>query len=237
MPGHRAEKPRRSVIFLGFDLEEIGLFGSRYFVEHSPVPLDRIKLLLVADMIGRSLGGVCEPYAFVLGSEHAPALPPLIAESARGRDLTVGILGADLLVIDRSDYGPFRARGVPFLFFSTGENPRYHTPDDTADSLNVPKCTEISRLIFGILARAADAPALPPWSAVADNPLAEAVTVRDVMREMLANRAKLKIGLPNVILMRNVLGTLDVVIARGSITPAERSAMAKVASLVLASIF
>jgi len=45
-------------MFIGFDLEEAGLYGSRYFVEHSPVPLDRVALFITADMIGRSLGGL-----------------------------------------------------------------------------------------------------------------------------------------------------------------------------------
>ena len=44
-------------MFIGFDLEEAGLFGSRYFVEHPPVPLDQVALFVTADMIGRSLGG------------------------------------------------------------------------------------------------------------------------------------------------------------------------------------
>jgi len=66
------EKPRRSVMFVGFDLEEVGLWGSRYFVEHSPIPLDRVSLFITADMIGRSLGGVCDSTVFVLGSEHEP---------------------------------------------------------------------------------------------------------------------------------------------------------------------
>src|SRR5262249_17959507 len=124
------ERPKRSVMFIGFDLEEIGLYGSRYFVEHSPVPLDKIALFLPADMIGRSLGGICQPYVFVFGTEHAPAVRPWVEEAGRRQPVTVGMMGTDLLVLDRSDYGPFRARGVPYLFFSTGENPTYHTPAD-----------------------------------------------------------------------------------------------------------
>ena len=62
-------------------------------------------------MIGRSLAGVCDSHVFVMGSEHAPGLRPWIEEAARGRPLTVGLLGADLLVLNRSDYGPFRSRG------------------------------------------------------------------------------------------------------------------------------
>ena len=87
-------------------------------------------------MIGRSLAGVCESHVFVMGTENAPGLRPWIDEAAKGRPLTVGLLGADILVLNRSDYGPFRSRGIPFLFFTTGENPRYHKPDDTAETLN-----------------------------------------------------------------------------------------------------
>ena len=107
------ERPRRSLMFLGFDQEEIGLYGSRYFVEHPPAPLDRLALFLTADMIGRALGGVCEPYVFVMGTEHSPGLRPWIERAARDRPITVGLLGTDLLMVNRSDYGPFRAGRSP----------------------------------------------------------------------------------------------------------------------------
>jgi hypothetical protein len=51
--------PRRSMMFIGFDLEELGLYGSRYFVAHAPVSLDKVVLFVTADMIGRSLAGIC----------------------------------------------------------------------------------------------------------------------------------------------------------------------------------
>ena len=72
-------------MFIGFDLEEIGLFGSRYFVAHPPVPLKQVALFITADMIGRALGGICDVHVFVLGTEHAPGLRPWIDEAARDR--------------------------------------------------------------------------------------------------------------------------------------------------------
>ncbi len=138
-------------MFIGFDLEEAGLFGSRYFVAHPPVPLDRVALFITADMIGRALAGVCDEHVFVMGTEHAPGLRPWIEEARRGRPLIVGLLGADLLVLNRSDYGPFRSRSIPFLFFTTGENPCYHTPQDTADTLDYPKMTAIARMIHQVV--------------------------------------------------------------------------------------
>ena len=72
-------------MFVGFDQEEIGLYGSRYFVEHPPAPMERLALFLTADMIGRALGGVCESCVFVMGSEHSPGLRPWIERAARDR--------------------------------------------------------------------------------------------------------------------------------------------------------
>jgi hypothetical protein len=232
----RAGATPRSVMFVGFDLEEVGLFGSRYFVEHPPVPLDRVKLFITADMIGRALGGVCTSNVFVMGTEHAPALRPWVEAAAQGEPLSVGLLGSDLLVLNRSDYGPFRARRIPYLFFSTGENPRYHSPSDTAETLDYAKLASITRLIDHVVRQAAETPALPAWTAVPDNSLAEAVAVRDVLKTLLEHRAELKIAPAQSLLMTNTLRGLDAIVARGVITPAERTTMVNVARIVLLSV-
>jgi hypothetical protein len=232
-----AEKPRRSLMFVGFDLEEVGLFGSRYFVEHPPVPLGNIGLFITADMIGRSLGGVCEPYVFVMGSEHAPALRSWLDLAAIGGNVKVGLLGSDLLLLNRSDYGPFRNKQVPYLFFSTGENPVYHTTRDVPETLNYPKLTAISRIIHSVVRQASTAERLPAWSSTPDHSLAEAVTIRDVIRTLLAHRDDLKIGAAQAFLMGNALRSLDAIIERGTITAEERTAVVRVARIILVSLF
>ena len=214
--------PKRSLMFIGFDLEEAGLFGSRYFVAHSPVPLEKITLFITADMISRALAGVCDSHVFVMGSENAPGLRPWIEEAAKGRPLSVDLMGADLLVLNRSDYGPFRSKGIPFLFFTTGENPRYHTAQDTPESLDYPKLTAISRLIGQVVRKAVDAPDVPRWQSSPDNPFAEAVAIREVLGILLKNSDRLKIGRPQLFLINNILGLLDGIVERGKITPDEQ---------------
>ncbi len=228
--------PKRSVMFIGFDLEEAGLFGSRYFVAHPPVPLDRVGLFVTADMIGRAFAGVCTANVFIIGSEHAPGLRPWIDESAQGRRLAVGLLGADLLVLNRSDYGPFRSRGIPFLFFTTGENPRYHSPEDTPDTLDYPKLTEISQMIHQVVVKAALAPELPHWQANPDYPFAEAVTIRDVLQLLVKSRDQLKLGGPQLFLINNTSSLLDGIVARGSITPDERARVLQACRIVLFTV-
>jgi Zn-dependent M28 family amino/carboxypeptidase len=230
------ERPRRSLVFIGFDLEEVGLFGSRYYVAHPPVPLEKVVLFITADMIGRSLGGVCPSHVFVIGSEHAPGLRAWVNEAARGRALTVGLLGADLLVLNRSDYGPFRNRRIPFLFFTTGVNPRYHSPQDTAETLDFPKLTAISRLIHQVALKSVDAPAVPCWQENADHPVAEAVTLRDVLQILSKNNGPLKIAGPQLFLINNTLSTLEGIVARGAITPDERGRVIQAARIVLFTV-
>jgi hypothetical protein len=231
------ERPKRSVMFIAFDLEEVGLFGSRYFVEHSPVPLDRVKLFVTADMIGRALGGVCTSNVFVMGTEHAPQLRPWIDTSAHDEPLSIGLLGSDLLILNRSDYGPFRARKIPYLFFTTGENPCYHSAEDKPETLDYRKLTAISRVILGVVRQATLAVEVPAWRPVPDHPLAEAVAVRDVLKTLLQHRQALKIAPAQIVLMTNTLHGLDAIVARGAITPAERTAMVNVARIVLLSVF
>jgi hypothetical protein len=229
-------KPRRSMMFVGFDLEELGLFGSRYFVAHPPVPLGSIALFITADMIGRALAGVCQDDVFVLGSEYAPGLRPWIEAAARERPVKVGLLGSDVLVLDRSDYGPFRSRRIPFLFFSTGENPCYHSPRDTPETLNFAKLAAISQVIHEITVAAASADRIPRWSAEPDYPLAEAITIRKVLRQFLEDRDALGLGGAQLFLMNRTLQTLDGIVARGVMTPSERAGVIQAARIILFTV-
>ncbi len=237
------EKPRRGVILVGFDLEErgpkgeFGLRGSQFFAKHPPVPLDQVDLFVTADMIGRSLGGVCRSYVFAIGSEREPVVRPWIARAAEGKPVTVGLLGSDMLVIDRSDYGPFRSRQVPFLFFTTGENPLYHTPLDRADTIDYPKLEAISRIIHGVVREAARSDSAIAWSAEPDYPVAEALAVRDVLKTLLEHRQALNIGPYQVALMGQTIRTVDAIADRGTMTAAERSRIVRAAQVILFTVF
>ncbi|HEU5117204.1 MAG TPA: M28 family peptidase, partial [Isosphaeraceae bacterium] len=230
------QRPRRSLMFVGFDLEEYGLWGSRHFAEHPPIPLEDIKLFLTADMVARSLGGVCKSYLFVMGSEHAPELRAWVNQAAEGLPLTLGIVGSDLLFFDRSDYGPFRERKVPYLFFSTGENPRYHTPRDTPETLDYKHLEAVARMVEKIVREAANADSVPSWSPEPDHPFGEAVVLRDVLNLLLEHRDELEMKPLSVALIRAQIKTLSAVIERGTITPSERQRMLRGAQVILYSV-
>ncbi len=234
---------RRGLMFVGFDLEErgpkgeFGLRGSQFFANHAPVPLDQVRLFITADMIGRALGGVCLEDVFVLGSEHEPGLRPWITAAAQGRPVRVNLLGSDVLVIDRSDYGPFRTRQIPYLFFTTGENPLYHSSRDLAATINYEKLTAISQVVAHLVGSVSCAENLPRWAAEPDYPVAEAEAFRHVFQTLLDHRVDLKIKAYPMLLLKQAIRTSDEVVARGSMTVAERNAIVRAAQVVLFTVF
>src|SRR6202011_2560311 len=105
---------------------------------------------------------VMDDYVFVLGSETSPHLRKVVEEMKPEKGLAVGRLGADLIGT-RSDYGPFRSRRVPFLFFSTGQHPDYHRPTDLPDRIDYPKLRKICLWIHDLTWRLANDETMPVW--------------------------------------------------------------------------
>lgn len=233
----------RGIIFVGFDLEErgpqgeFGLRGSQFFARNLPRPIEEIRLFVTADMIGRALGGVCREDVFVLGSEREPGVRPWIDQAALGQPVQVNLLGSDVLVIDRSDYGPFRTRQVPYLFFTTGENPLYHSSRDLAATIDYPKLTAISRIMGRVVQLASQADKIPAWSIEPDYPIAEARSFLHVFQTLLDHRDDLKIGLYQATLLRQAIKTAQGVVDRGSMSSVERNAIVRAAQVVLFTVF
>lgn len=230
------DPPRRSILFVGFDLEESGLFGSRAFVADPPVPLDKIPLFITADLIGRSLGGVCKEDVFVLGSEFSPGIRPLVLDAAQGKAVRVDLLGSDILMIDRSDYGPFRAKKVPHLFFTTGENPAYHTPDDIPETLEYSKLHAITGVVHSLVVEAARRDDLPAWEPTSEPSLEEARGLHAVMSELLENKDELRIPAFQARLLRNTVESLRKIVAEESFSASQRTVTIRVAQLILATV-
>jgi hypothetical protein len=233
----RKQKPRRTLVFVAFDLEERGLLGSTYFAEHPPRPLRDLKALLVADMLGRSMANVMDEYVFVLGSERSARLRRLVEEVRTPPGLAVGRLGADLIGT-RSDYGPFRDRQVPFLFFSTGQHPDYHRPTDTPERVDYAKLRRIAVWVADLLTRLADDDEAPAW---AEEPLPpdldEVRAVRELVRRVLAHPESFPLGAGKRALVGGVEERLGKIVRSGTVTGEDRDWMLWTGRLLLATVF
>ena len=126
---HFAAHPtERTLVFIAFSGEEIGLCGSTYFVEHAPVPLDSIDLMINMDM----LGGLSDTVFTVSGAGTAREAAGVLAEVGEGSGLRIETIAGGH---GPSDHAAFYAREIPVFFFATPPTQRYHTPDDRAETL------------------------------------------------------------------------------------------------------
>jgi hypothetical protein len=232
----RGEAPRRSIAFINFDLEEHLLWGSRWFAAHAPWPMERIRLFMTADMLGRSLGNLPVKTVFVLGSEHAPALRETLDEIRPLESVQLARLGADLIGT-RSDYGPFRDRKVPFLFFSTGEHPDYHTPQDTPDRLDYNRIAGVSQVVEEICLRIGNTDHPPTWSKAAEPDMAEVRTLHWVSGLLLDAAEDRKLTDVQRALITNVRNRTAQIESRGTVTADERAWLIRSAQLLMLAVF
>jgi hypothetical protein len=230
-------RPRRTLLFVAFDQEEAGLLGSMHFATHPPHPIRNLKAFLTADMLGRSMANVMDEYVFVLGSEHAPRLRRLLDEVVPPAGLKVGRLGADLIGT-RSDYGPFRDREVPFLFFSTGQHPDYHQPSDLPERVDYEKLRRNCLYIRDLTLRLVNGDAAPAWDSQGLPPdLEEMRTVQVLVGRVLDHPDLYPLAADKRDLVSSVDKRLKAIVDRGRVLPADRAWLLWSARLLLATVF
>jgi hypothetical protein len=122
----------RTIVFAGWNAEELGLIGSCFHVEHPAFPMSQTVAAYSIDMVGAGQG---------LGLGVYGATLPANAWLAQVMDGYADELGLDFTVaavapLDASDHVCFSYAGVPAVMFSTlGNHAYYHTPADTIDTI------------------------------------------------------------------------------------------------------
>ncbi|SEK73766.1 PDZ domain-containing protein [Chitinophaga rupis] len=133
-------------ILVAFSGEELGLFGSKYFTTHAPIPMEQVNCMINMDMVGRldaakglQIGGV----------GTSPAWGPLLQQvPAEGMKLTYDSSG-----VGPSDHTSFYRAKVPVLFFFTGSHADYHKPTDDADKINYNGELTVIKYIYHVIER------------------------------------------------------------------------------------
>lgn len=144
------QRPKRSVIFVWHTAEEKGLWGSLYFVEHSPVPIDSMSAELNMDMICRN-----DPdHLYIIGSNKLSSeLDAIInAVNAKHIRLTLDYKYEDPKHPDnfffRSDQYPYIQYGIPAVWFFCGTTEDYHQETDTIDRVDFAKMEKVTRFVY-----------------------------------------------------------------------------------------
>ncbi|MGA1056895.1 MAG: M20/M25/M40 family metallo-hydrolase [Phycisphaerales bacterium] len=140
-----ASLPQRlpcQVMFVAFTGEEAGLRGAKRFVEFPPVPISSIAAMFNLDMISRGE----ENLIFCDGRDFSEP----IREALRAANAAVGLeirFDTHPDWLDRSDQGPFLAKGVPAVLFSVEDHEDYHQVTDHADRILPGLAMKTSRLV------------------------------------------------------------------------------------------
>ncbi|HVS12155.1 MAG TPA: M20/M25/M40 family metallo-hydrolase [Planctomycetota bacterium] len=128
------EAPARTLVFLLATGEEIGLVGTRHYIEHPAVPLERTVCNLNFEMIGRPdalAGGAGR--LWLTGFERSN-----LGEAFQAAGLAVvPDARPEQRFFERSDNIAFAVRGIVAQTFSSYDlHEDYHTPQDEADRLD-----------------------------------------------------------------------------------------------------
>jgi hypothetical protein len=121
--------PEKSVIFIAFSGEEMGLLGSRYYAGNLQMERDSVVAMINLDMIGRLEGRELT----IFGTGTSPSWDNILDE-----------VGQDSLSVRRSrsgtgasDHTSFYEIEIPVLHYFSGTHEQYHRAGDTADLIDL----------------------------------------------------------------------------------------------------
>jgi len=123
------KKESYNFLFIAFSGEELGLFGSKFFTEHSTIDLAKVNYMINLDMIGR-LDPATRSLA-VSGTGTSDAWENELRKLATDLKIKTDSAG-----VGPSDHTSFYLKNIPVLHFFTGSHSDYHKPSDDWEKLN-----------------------------------------------------------------------------------------------------
>jgi hypothetical protein len=125
----KTDNLRYTYVFMWFAGEEAGLTGSRYYVEHPFLPLEKIKYLFNLDMVGTGETGIR-----IVNGAFFPDVMERILHLNEVHQFLSSVTPRETSA--NSDHHPFFEKGVrAFFIFTTGEYRHYHNIYDRGEDV------------------------------------------------------------------------------------------------------
>ncbi|HNP53234.1 MAG TPA: M28 family peptidase, partial [Ferruginibacter sp.] len=141
-------------LIAAFSGEELGLYGSKYLVEHFPLDIHTVNCMINMDMVGR-----------LNDSTHGITIGGYGTSASWGELVPVKDgyfnIKVDSAGVGPSDHTSFYRKDVPVLFFFTGTHMDYHKPSDDAEKINYSGEWQIVQYIYGLLEKINERGKLP----------------------------------------------------------------------------
>lgn len=131
--------PKRSIIFAAVTAEEVGLLGSKYFADHTPVPIEQIIYNMNTDGAGYNTTNAISVIGF-----GRTGVDDLLYKAVKEHQLEIIPNPVpEQNLFDRSDNVSFAIKGIPAICVSPGVTSfdavlmkNYHQVSDEADTLD-----------------------------------------------------------------------------------------------------
>ncbi len=134
----------KTVIFIGFGAEELGLIGSKYFLNNTDIDPEQIEAMINIDMIGRLRD---ENSLQISGTGTSNEAESLLKKYNSSYNFKLGLSKEGY---GPSDHSSFYSHNIPVFFFSTGPHLDYHTPKDIPDEINYNGLQKVTEYIYNL---------------------------------------------------------------------------------------
>jgi len=152
---------KRSVLFMNFAGEELGLLGSAAWVKSPTRPLEKAVAMVNMDMIGR----IRDDKVFIGGVGTGSTFKGILEGAQKETSFKVEYSAGGY---SSSDHTSFVSKKIPVLFFFSGLHSDYHKPSDTWDKINAPSAARLLDLVENVAIQLANADERPTFQVVAE---------------------------------------------------------------------
>jgi hypothetical protein len=167
----KKERTGRTMVFMLFSAEEMGLLGSAYYCNNPLFPLNKTVAMYNLDMVGRYRKDV---KLLINGVTTAKDdyFKKLVTAANEKHNLEIAT-PATSQYFAASDHFSFYRKDIPVLFLFTGMHPQYHRPLDRVETINIEgirQCVELSETILEELTTKEEKPVFVRAAPAAANP-------------------------------------------------------------------
>jgi Zn-dependent M28 family amino/carboxypeptidase len=151
MANHPTQRPLLFVFYCG---EELNLLGSRYFMEHPPVPVKSMLMNINLEQVGsrhRSFHGI-----WAVGDEQFNADFFSSGKMFAGPDLKFSPTDSLREELSNTDSYSFMKKNVPSLLLSSGGFDEHHTTQDKIGLIDFGHLQKASQLLLSLIKRLAN---------------------------------------------------------------------------------
>jgi aminopeptidase YwaD len=147
---------KRTILFIAFSGEELGLLGSAYYVKNPLLPLENTVAMLNMDMIGR----LNDRKLIVYGVGTSPRFEELANRHNKDSMFVLKLVKDGF---GPSDHSSFYAKNIPVFHFFTDLHGDYHRPSDDYDKINYEGMQSVLSYIASIVLELANMPERPQY--------------------------------------------------------------------------